>query len=1414
MIVMITDFFVGMRNNPPFEVVGLISELIAIITAVFFLVRYLHKRFKPKKSIKKQIYHNSKKELEASRKKGNRFSGLNVVHSLLPEAYIKLDKGSVEASSAESKESVSVFSLLEKHKDKHISISGEGGMGKTTLLFELLQHYFDNRKNLLRRLCLYLSKEHNEPVPIFIELSKANQHIGDYYSSETRKSDFVLRYIAAQNSKLQFAQISPKTISLLEDEFKKEVDTPNYLFLLDGINEVSNELSVDGDGKKISRSAREILFNEVRSLMSYPNVRIITASRRTDLSSFEHKDNLNDVYPIELKGVSPTEIRKHLSENGYTDISIGFIMHSSRLRECLRVPLFLVLFTSKHKETDNLQMPTARGEILYSVFNQKDSQYVKALQRVIDSTGNKNEYMAAQFSMDFILPYIGWVMELDNQFTLTENEMLEHIRHFLNYRNDSMDETTVWNLDIYVFPDYQDSIGGLSAAADTAKSLGEKKILHLISEVLVILYRNSQGNYSFIHHHIRDYFASFHIVQHLRMAAAYYDRYDQTKKRIDAQKGIEALQTTWAHMWNDIKVSYVGEILSEHRYTPQLENGNWRVPDGVFFEKQNVLVLNKVLKLTTVVDADGPYAVQNIVEVMKASRKSLAGIDFSNLDLSNARLHGVNCSLYTDQGSLTSVFKNTTISLHTLVNEGHTENLIQFHYSSTNSFLFTYAEDDMIKKWHVETGRCIETIEKEDFSPIEAESYVDVFFAPSDDSFIMEGTSESDELCIKHYFWGFEESPRFIYLPHESYNSIHVMDIATYGTDTLVVYDRNHLHFYRNYQEAVTVFQQEIEPLYYIHLSSIHHILSSHILDETMVLLYYLETWIDDHTPSYSISHLNMQTKSLTLLHSYNCSIDGEDDDAVEDSYSLLFTVSDDRKNFVFLQGDKLVKLDTKTGNVEQLGLLVLDDPLHISFSNDEVFVANENEYCVYNIQESDQLVLKKKLDEHHRFLVSGKQNNRRLLMLDDYDFIHEQDLLDLGNPAEEDVKAKYSLNQDERRAILRTADKERLIFLHKNNSFYVTSSDSTLISSFSPQDRNIKNGVSAYLSKHDCLVSVFISYESYYIQRHYLADNRQEEIFFSANQEDPVHSIETNEEEDKLFVIFGSKVSVLHLEDENLGIWDIHRCDGDEKIYDISVGDDDGETVTVAVSQWEHSLEPCVLRYVHLGEGEYQLQSWHVIPTVTDEVIGNFASLVDLDDDYHDSIDIIESEEDVFVSYGMFLSDVTSEGDPIEISVEVHDVCSNSVQSQILNLNKAMYLRSSTTTKQLSMTSSQYRTQDISILGMSWNEETLFCSGEASSLVVYQLNKGQGYDEIRRIPREVHDTSIDVMAGCTVYEDYIYFWTTNELYHRLDISTGEIKHQRTYLPNIIVNGCDFTGSKMDEDVKVLIMEHGGLVSI
>ena len=680
---------------------------------------------------------------EESRRTGCRFAGLNIDKTIMPLSAVSSNAVNFPINvSADPEETVDLKPLskvIEYPETLHnMYLIGEGGIGKTTALNSIMEDtYRDN--------AYHPAENGKNIIPLFVELSKAPaDYCSTYHASH---STFIQRYLymllgsvdkqylLSENTEEMSRIMERDDTSIMESVdqlLRADEEHTQYLLLLDGLNEVSKK-QLSTKEKDFLGTPSELIVEEIKELLEkHKNITVIITSRAdetlSDLdASFER---------LFLTGVSEDIIKKYLEG---CKISSEQVSKNSRLMETLKIPLFLKLYGELYNTAD-ISTP---GEILYVFFSERSTKYT-ARNRIAEikmdrqkagdgyETNSLDEKMQG-FILDFLLPELGWYMEKNDLYAVDLSTFKQVIDSVLKGEK----ETDICG--IYGRKYFKEYLRGEDPVPNTqtyAKhllalegSLGEdyaSVIAKYCVYSLGILYANNQS-YSFIHQHIRDFFAAMKIITDMKMAY-HISCYDN-----DKEKGRQYLNCLNKDLLSEDVIRFIGEILGEYKNTPVLVNGKWNIktknPDNISFADNGILVTNILDLFRNYFPNQGStgYGVWNLLKIMYTSRKNLAAIDLTALDLRNCSLNGI--ELYD------SDLSGALIHHENLFPSGHSAPITKALISPSGKKVFTGGRDGKLKLWHLKTAKCIKDIKKYDY-PINSLSISQNYIAVSTNFYV------------------------------------------------------------------------------------------------------------------------------------------------------------------------------------------------------------------------------------------------------------------------------------------------------------------------------------------------------------------------------------------------------------------------------------------------------------------------------------------------------------------------------------------------------------------------------------------------------------------------------------------------------------------------------------------------------
>ena len=681
---------------------------------------------------------------EESRRTGCRFAGLNIDKTIMPLSAVSSNAINFPINvSTDPEETVGLKPLsgvLKYPETLHnMYLIGEGGIGKTTALNSIMEDTYRDKA--------YHPEENGKNIiPLFVELSKAP---ADYCSAyHASHSTFIQRYLymllgsvdkqylLSENTEEMSRIMERDDTSIMENIdqlLRADEEHTQYLLLLDGLNEVSKK-QLSTKEKDFLGTPSELIVEEIKELLEkHKNITVIITSRAdetlSDLDAFFER--------LFLTGVSEDIIKEYLDG---CKISSEQVNKNSRLMETLKIPLFLKLYGELYNTAD-ISTP---GEILYSFFSERSTKYT-ARNRIAEikmdrqkagdgyETNSLDEKMQG-FIFDFLLPELGWYMEKNDLYAVDLSTFKQVIDSVLKGEK----ETDICG--IYGRKFFKEYLRGEDPAPNTqtyAKQLLnlrgplDDNYASMIAKYCVyslgILYANNQS-YSFIHQHIRDFFAATKIITDMKMAY-YINCLDN-----DKEKGRQCLNCLNKDLLSEDVIRFIGEILGEYKNAPDFVNGKWNIKaknsDNIYFSDNGCVLVTSILDLFRNYfphQGSTEYGVWNLLKIMYTARKTLAATDLKALDLRNCSLNGI--ELYDADLSDSLIYHET------LFPSGHDGVITRALISPSGKNVFTGGRDGKLKLWHLKTAKCIKDVKKYD-CPINSLSMSQNYIAVSTSSYV------------------------------------------------------------------------------------------------------------------------------------------------------------------------------------------------------------------------------------------------------------------------------------------------------------------------------------------------------------------------------------------------------------------------------------------------------------------------------------------------------------------------------------------------------------------------------------------------------------------------------------------------------------------------------------------------------
>lgn len=594
---------------------------------------------------------NATKELYGFlRQKGNKFHNFNVVHEIFPEASdMKLHFDAECVDDSNDKHLITEF--IENNVTDSLLFWGEGGIGKTTAMFHLLESFCNGNHEITQ-------------IPIYLELNKCPINVSSWCKDD-KHSFYIEKTIAELVLGKRFVNLDDDIISQIDEEFQKEplYGKPKYLILLDGLNEVSSLASIYG------LSPRMLLEKEIEeAILRFKNVRFIITTRndatqiknarRIQILGIDDNNVLNYLDSLEKKGQISSGVRDIVSMN-------------SELLECLRIPLFLSMFVIS---SENPYI-TTRGEILRDFFHKKrHSLYSNQIEGKTDNG----------IILDFIIPEIAWYMYIKDIFDISRNEIIEIAIYCFT------DVSRSILLSKYLpscFELLEEQSVAISEIKNGLLSNVEQQINKIISIVLndlSLLYEN-KGTFSFQHQHFRDYFSAVHIINQMKMIVYTYANGLLEENACYAQDLCN-------NKLNQVVVKFISEALDVHYSNHSYHDGKWFLRE---WKMRNELIL-QMINLYRERFSDIGWTIWNLVQIINSSGMGLLGVDLSDLNLENIEFNGILCGIDSNYPDLATNFDGSIVRLESFLPIGHEDTVKHVHFNIEGTYIVTVSDSEII----------------------------------------------------------------------------------------------------------------------------------------------------------------------------------------------------------------------------------------------------------------------------------------------------------------------------------------------------------------------------------------------------------------------------------------------------------------------------------------------------------------------------------------------------------------------------------------------------------------------------------------------------------------------------------------------------------------------------------------------
>ena len=536
---------------------------------------------------------HSKKRYEIVHKKI--YPHLNIVDTILAgigcEEEIKdeLIDTQVSISSDENnkdyeKSSYSIYEAIEllwnRPDNWHITILGDGGMGKTTSLLKLWKELLTKNNNI---------------IPVFLSLERYNQ------ISKEKRREFIWYRIFQE-----YVNYEPSIdeIRKLKNQFKSRIIRnekvyPSLVLLLDGFNEVTV-------------NTNELLLCLEDIIRDFKGIQLIITSRY-DMSSLLKK---SDFKSLHLEPLEEEQIKNFI-------VSQNLYYRNDLLEDIpiLENPMMLTIYCNIEREMNEcsdiepygfITNTQNKGEMLHNFI-------ASQLSRLDKQSSSENKVIHCLY-LKFLLPRIGYEMEKSNFFEINRNKLVGTIKdEFLRYTSDEfLDNNT--NLDDQMSDEVEKKL-------DVSNRSNIRRAINKLKEFYCVLKEVEKDSYSFLHQDFRDYFSAIYIK-------------DKIQEKITEKENF--LSELSERVFDVHLKDMLGEVIQEPRRRPIIKNGEYKKGElkETILDKALELLRNEEMKegdyrLLNILEILKEKRVD-------LSDTNLSDLDLRKITLNNVRLgHGL-----------------------------------------------------------------------------------------------------------------------------------------------------------------------------------------------------------------------------------------------------------------------------------------------------------------------------------------------------------------------------------------------------------------------------------------------------------------------------------------------------------------------------------------------------------------------------------------------------------------------------------------------------------------------------------------------------------------------------------------------------------------------------------------------------
>ncbi len=491
-------------------------------------------------------------------------------------------------------------SLCKSIERTNIAIIGsEGGCGKTTLLTKIFYHYLNNADVSNPR----------SMIPIYVDAKNL-----------AAENFLVLRWLTKILYDEQDATTSKSTsdnLGRLIKEFSIKTETPRYLLIIDGYNEIPN-----GMVEKFNKELLDFLPDG-----RYSNIRLLISGRYIDENIPERAFNY-----LTIGRLNKQSIESYLASKGQKQII------SDSLVNILSIPMYLKIYA----ETSADDEIKTKADLLCKFVEWQQEKDAK-----IDEEDSKKKLY--NIFLRYALPILAHNMVMSNStFIFTKSQFARLMPQILDIINGREYKE-------YFGSDYVGLVRNSGLRNMDEYDL-EYDLKEYMVSVCAMLRCDSDGSLTFVHQIYRDFFCA---------------EYISTEIKRSAKSGCNIEAISQKELEHDV-IEFTVELLKEKSPFFDEVKGAW---DYSCNDSSSIVPVLDVVRKEK--NENVAMTVANLVELLKFARfKDLSNLDFSELDLTKSNLRTCYMYRFDKGGKYSTTFAKAKINRDSIFTENHFDKIL------------------------------------------------------------------------------------------------------------------------------------------------------------------------------------------------------------------------------------------------------------------------------------------------------------------------------------------------------------------------------------------------------------------------------------------------------------------------------------------------------------------------------------------------------------------------------------------------------------------------------------------------------------------------------------------------------------------------------------------------------------------